>query len=384
MKYTNILEKLLCLFNIIVKSPIDITIILVMILSLVLFFKKIITKKACFNINMGSIIVLILFITFKNIGVLSNTFNSVVDYTFTNIYFPSVYVYLLVLIIMNVVSISSLFNKRLDNRCRKINKIGLLIINFILALILESIASNNIDLFKKESIFANNNIVVLLELSVIVFIIWIIANSIVLLSNLIMDRIVKTKGNISLVKNKVDMSAINTTLSETKLLDEYNNEEYIYVKNKFIPEKYSNINFEEDIHEYVENKFIPNIEVMTNNIESKGFNLNEFITPYKEVKPITTMINKSIIEDDNSTLNDLFSSIIGDNKQEVIEIEEEKETNNYTLNDYRIFNKMLKDIKEYNNSNRIVLDKNLEYRLITKYSNETYESFKKMLKVYSN
>ena len=123
---------------------------------------------------------------------------------------------------------------------------------------------------------------------------------------------------------------------------------------------------------------------MTNNIESKGINLNEFITPYKEVKPITTMINKSIIEDDNSTLNDLFSSIIGDNKQEVIEIEEEKETNNYTLNDYRIFNKMLKDIKEYNNSNRIVLDKNLEYRLITKYSNETYESFKKMLKVYSN
>ena len=115
MKYTNILEKLLCLFNIIVKSPIDITIILVMILSLVLFFKKKITKKACFNINMGSIIVLILFITFKNIGVLSNTFNSVVDYTFTNIYFPSVYVYLLVLIIMNVVSISSLFNKRLDN-----------------------------------------------------------------------------------------------------------------------------------------------------------------------------------------------------------------------------------------------------------------------------
>ena len=45
---------------------------------------------------------------------------------------------------------------------------------------------------------------------------------------------------------------------------------------------------------------------------------------------------------------------------------------------------MLKDIKDHNESSRISIDKNLEYRLITKYSNETYESFKRMLKNYSN
>ena len=45
----------------------------------------------------------------------------------------------------------------------------------------------------------------------------------------------------------------------------------------------------------------------------------------------------------------------------------ENEKNTYTLNDYRIFNKMLKDIKEHNQNNSITIDKNLEYRLITKY-----------------
>ena len=43
---------------------------------------------------------------------------------------------------------------------------------------------------------------------------------------------------------------------------------------------------------------------------------------------------------------------------------------------------MLKDIKEYNAGSVISIDKNLEYRLITKYSSENYNMFKKMLKIY--
>ena len=61
-----------------------------------------------------------------------------------------------------------------------------------------------------------------------------------------------------------------------------------------------------------------------------------------------------------------------------------EETDNYTLNDYRLFNKMLKQIKEHNQNNTVTIDKDLEYRLITKYSTETYNMFKKMLKIYSN
>ena len=45
---------------------------------------------------------------------------------------------------------------------------------------------------------------------------------------------------------------------------------------------------------------------------------------------------------------------------------------------------MLKEIKEHNQSNTITIDKDLEYRLITKYSTETFNMFKKMLQIYSN
>ena len=55
----------------------------------------------------------------------------------------------------------------------------------------------------------------------------------------------------------------------------------------------------------------------------------------------------------------------------------------YTFDDYRLFNKMLKDIREYTQSNFIIIDKKLESRLITKYSSESYDIFKKMLEIYS-
>jgi hypothetical protein len=78
--------------------------------------------------------------------------------------------------------------------------------------------------------------------------------------------------------------------------------------------------------------------------------------------------------------------ITNENRNYVSEVEEvkEDETSNYTLNDYRLFNQMLMDIKKHNQNNTVTIDKKLEYRLITKYSFETYDMFKKMLKIYSH
>lgn len=62
----------------------------------------------------------------------------------------------------------------------------------------------------------------------------------------------------------------------------------------------------------------------------------------------------------------------------------EKEEETYTLNDYKTFNNMLKEIKLYNLSNNVTIDKNMELRLLNKFGNEDYSLFKRMLKSYSN
>ena len=113
-------------------------------------------------------------------------------------------------------------------------------------------------------------------------------------------------------------------------------------------------------------------------IQENSFDLSSFI-PKKQERQIVTPVSNS-----NTVLNQILNNSLPYIQEDPEQIKLENEKNTYTLNDYRIFNKMLKDIKEHNQNNSITIDKNLEYRLITKYSTETYDLFKRMLKNYSN
>ena len=115
-----------------------------------------------------------------------------------------------------------------------------------------------------------------------------------------------------------------------------------------------------------------------NDEQENNFDLSSFI-PKKQERQIVTPVSNS-----NTVLDQILNNSLPYIQENPEQIKLENEKNTYTLNDYRIFNKMLKDIKEHNQNNSITIDKNLEYRLITKYSTETYDLFKRMLKNYSN
>lgn len=398
MKYTNILEKLLCLFNIVKTSYIDIIFLLVVVISLILLFRKKISSRVCYIINVISSLVLLGVVIYNNIDKLSSTIDSIVDFTFTNIYFPSIYVYLLILIVTNVFCILSLLRKRMEKKYKIINGSVMLVINFILAIILDIVASDSVDLFKKESMFANTNLVMMMELSVNIFLVWCSVNLIMYVADCIADRILITKNAKVLNKGAVNMNVLTEEVNVESLEEEYDavsipREE---VKNKFIPVNTVSV---DEIVDVVENKFIPNVNMINNNMMDNGFDLSSLIPKKNELKTIVDMnsidyvSNTNVVLEDNvnylndtnilTNTNEIFNSIINNDLPFIIK-EEKNEKDTYTLNDYRIFNKILKDIREHNDGSRISIDKNLEYRLITKYSVETYDMFKRMLKNYSN
>ena len=398
MKYTNILEKLLCLFNIVKTSYIDIIFLLVVVISLILLFRKKISSRVCYIINVISSLVLLGVVIYNNIDKLSSTIDSIVDFTFTNIYFPSIYVYLIVLIVTNVFCILSLLRKRMEKKYKIINGSVMLVINFILAIILDIVASDSVDLFKKESMFANTNLVMMMELSVNIFLVWCAINLIMYVADCIADRILITRNAKVLNKGAVNMNVLTETINTESLEEEYTDvsvprEE---VKNKFIPVNTVSVDNYVDVNE---NKFIPNVNMINNNMMDNGFDLSSLIPKKNELKTIVDMnsidyvSNTNVVLEDNvnylgnasmlTNTNEIFNSIINNDLPFIIK-EEKNEKDTYTLNDYRIFNKILKDIKEHNDGSRISIDKNLEYRLITKYSVETYDMFKRMLKNYSN
>lgn len=361
MKYTGILEKLLLIYEIIESSMIYITFIGIVFLTLFLMLNKKITKKTSFIINLLSITGLISYTIYNHFDTLAITFDNIMNNIFTNIYFPSFYTYLFILIFVNVISITSLFKITLNKTYKTINGICMLLIDFILVLILEIIAKNQIDLFSKVSLFSNTSLVMLLELSVNVFITWIIIISILYLANIITERKIIKQTNKELTKKPAVITPLEVNLNTLE-------EEYLSTGNKFIPQDIIKENSLPNSY-----KFIPTIETnpKINEFNNNSFDLSSLIPKQTELKPLD---NKQIIAE----VEQAKESII----IEVPKVIEERDT--YTLNDYKIFNKMLKDIKEHNKGSVISIDKNLEYRLITKYSNEKYDMFKRMLKIYSN
>ncbi len=439
MKYTNVFEKLFCLGNLIVNSWYSLIFVAIAVVLLVLQGIKKISKKKCFCLLFLSYLLLLVVTIYTNLEQLGVVADNLADHFFTSLYFPSVYVYLFVLIMANVVIFGSFMKRNVEKSYRTIHGICFIAMNFIFTLILEIVAKNKIDVFSKSSLFSNTNLVALLEMSVNIFILWIISLASISLTNFITTKIVTRK---ELQKKAVNFNGILTPdlmVDSNHLEEEYLAQEESTSSTlnatfnqpspamesqttyQFLPQR----EFNRQNNELTSQVNNPQLRVeeaylKTNNqIDALNSNSNYSYVNWKDinhsynnqVSPYSSKEKESIMEDKNIELDNSFdlssfipkkqhTSIPSLNNDQIFEqilknelpvikntnetsnIEQEKNT--YTLNDYRIFNKMLKDIKEHNQSNTIHIDKNLEYRLITKYSTETYDMFKKMLKNYSN
>ena len=407
MKYTSIFEKLFSLISIINTSWINLIFLGIIILATFLFLKKKISKKTCFILSTISTIILISYIIFNNGKVLGNVFDSIMDDLFTNIYFPSTYAYLFVYFFMNISILGSLINIKHKSTYKTIHGVFFIIINFLFALVLEFIANNKIDIFKKTSLFSNKNLIILLELSIMVFVFWLLSLGLVYLSTVISDRILLKQEKKKLQKE--DQTENQNTLEATISIPEEvgeKNTSTVPAMNTSLIENNENLNTD-TTPSYHFIPTMPNHSMNQQTTESIKDTIPPFMTSYKTHEFETPVKNRNEEQENSfdlssfipkkqerqivtpvSNRNTVLDQILNNNLPYIQEDPEqmklENEKNTYTLNDYRIFNKMLKDIKEHNQNNSITIDKNLEYRLITKYSTETYDLFKRMLKNYSN
>lgn len=407
MKYTSIFEKLFSLISIINTTWINLVFLGIIVLSIIFYSRKKISKKTCFILSTISTFLLIGYVIFNNSSSLTPVFDSIMDDLFTNIYFPSTYAYLFVYFFMNISILGSLINIKHKSTYKTIHGVFFIIINFLFALILEFIASNKIDIFKKTSLFSNKNLIILLELSIMVFVFWLLTLGLVYLSTVISDRIILKQEKKELEedahlknanvleatvaipeevgeKNTSSVPAMNTNLIENnENLNTDTTPSYHFIPT--MPNHSMNQQTTESIKDTIPPFMTsyPTHEFATpvnnrNDIQENSFDLSSFI-PKKPERQIIAPMNNN-----NTVLEQILNNSLPYIQENPEQIKLEEEKNTYTLNDYRIFNKMLKDIREHNHNNSITIDKNLEYRLITKYSTETYDLFKRMLKNYSN
>ena len=100
------------------------------------------------------------------------------DYLMNNlfivIYFPNLAVYLAAIIITNVIIWISIFNFKTTKFIKTINITIYSILSYLLALLLNIISTEKLDVFTQQSVYGSKNALGIIELSSSIFVIWII------------------------------------------------------------------------------------------------------------------------------------------------------------------------------------------------------------------
>ena len=105
---------------------------------------------------------------------LTKMFDYMMNNFFIALYFPNLAIYLAAIIATNIILWVSVFSFKTSKAIKNINITMFCIMNYLLALLLNIITSKKIDVFSQESIYANKNAQALIELSSLVFIVWVI------------------------------------------------------------------------------------------------------------------------------------------------------------------------------------------------------------------
>ena len=175
MSKLSLLDKLSLFIDVAKDSLWSVLILLILIVLVYLFSKtdkKTMKRNKIIYIGFSLLMLIILLIIYlPSIG---KIFDNMMNNLFIVIYFPNLAVYFAAIIVTSIILWISLFNYKTSQIIKRLNLVMYLIINYLFALLLYVINNNKLDIFSTESIYKNKQATALIELTSILFVVWII------------------------------------------------------------------------------------------------------------------------------------------------------------------------------------------------------------------
>lgn len=174
MMKTSIIDKLNIIFELTKSSNIFIAVIAFLLFIVVVAItnnkKNESTTKKIYLCIYAFIILGILIAYYSSIG---KMFDYMMNNFFIAIYFPNLAIYLAAIITVNIIFLVSVFKNNISRFIKNLNIIVFAIMNYLLALILNVVHANKLDVFTQTSVYGNKEAQALIELSSTIFLIWI-------------------------------------------------------------------------------------------------------------------------------------------------------------------------------------------------------------------
>lgn len=174
MSNFSLIEKIKILVNTIISTPFfSLSALVGIVLSILMIIDIIKHKKIRKQIYIASWFFIFLFIIIRYINIIPKLIDNLINQIFMTLYFPSMGVYMLILIAINISFIYCLF-KNIDKAYKILTGIVSIILDLLFVLIVNIIAEGNIDISAEISLYTNSKLLVLLELSTAIFVSWIL------------------------------------------------------------------------------------------------------------------------------------------------------------------------------------------------------------------
>lgn len=318
MSYLSIAEKFKILFDMILDFKFIFIFLGVLVIATFLYLiKKIDNRKYIMIITLSLLLILGIDIVI-NYKELAEVFDNFMTIFFSNIYFPSVYVYVGTLLIVAIAFITSMFNKMLNKVYKIINGITFVMNNILLVIILNIIAKNKIDVFTPNELYTNINLVAVLEISIGLFVLWILSLIVVYTTSVICDRIGNKRREFVTCDINSDVEGIDITKDTSS---------------------YNNVLTPVEAVSEVKEPSIVTYEIESNNVEPEVI---------EEVSNVDTNVGTDNVKENNNnvvTFDDILNGRIPVNYYEnVLSVDEHD-----IVNPQEVFENKYKEYKEKSN-----------------------------------
>ena len=318
MSQLTLLEKIEVLGKLLVSSPVIIGIsVFSLVLMIVLFLSNKINKKIIKIIFIIIYLALFGFTIFKYGSYFLTSIDSFITLFMANIYFPTIPVYVFIMIISFIIMIFT-FNSKTKNKIVKIiNVVFFTLIQMLFVIFIFIVETTKIDVSSNQNIYTNEQTLTLLELGMGLFFVWIVILLIVLYLKKA-DKIFKTKKEekeddydeyindyIEPTNIKKSKSKKTKISKEEKLAFDNNQSQYQYnavnTENKYDPANYNSGQFDgfkafsaeeqSKMQNNTNNQFnnIPKgigMEALEPQINQPKYNINQNNTPNTQNIPI--------------------------------------------------------------------------------------------------
>ncbi len=161
--------------NLVLSSPFFLaTLIIGLILLFTMIFSIIKNKTVSKKISIMVWIFLLIFIITRYNDYLYTLMDNLMNNIFIQIFFPNLATYIIMLIVTITIMVYTVVRKIFPKYLKIINVLFPFTIIFLFILTLDKIVTNNINIYEQLTVFSNKEVLILIELSMLIFIIWIL------------------------------------------------------------------------------------------------------------------------------------------------------------------------------------------------------------------